>query len=86
VVIPHHVGRLELLVIDRIILADKRQCCLVVEVPPLASHLLMRSRQEVDCLAPARTATLSPSDAPLRCLESALGFTIPARMEDARPI
>jgi hypothetical protein len=42
VVIPHHVGRLEVFVIDRIMLLNERQRGLVVEVLPLASHLLIR--------------------------------------------
>jgi hypothetical protein len=73
-----------MLVRERIKLAHKRQCGLVGAVPPLASPLLMRSRQEVDRLA--RPAALSPRDAPLRGLERALGFTIPPRGEEARPV
>ena len=37
--ILHHIGRLEVLVIDRVVLTNERQRCLVVKVRSLASHL-----------------------------------------------
>ncbi len=45
-VVLEHVGRLQVLVIDRVVAAHQRQRRLVVEVLPLAPHLLMRLRQQ----------------------------------------
>jgi hypothetical protein len=58
----------------------------VVEVLPLSPHLLMRSRHEIHRLPPAMASPLAPGHSALRRLERTLGFAIPARMEDARPI
>jgi hypothetical protein len=41
-VVPDHVGRLQVLVIDGVIGTNERQRCLLVKIPPLATHLLMR--------------------------------------------
>jgi hypothetical protein len=41
-VILEHVGRLQVLVVDYIILTNKRERRLVVKILPLAAHLLMR--------------------------------------------
>ena len=59
-VILHHVGGLEILVIDRVVLTHKCERRLVVKVAPLASHRLMRLGEQCDRLAPAVTAPLAP--------------------------
>jgi hypothetical protein len=55
----------------------------MVKVLPLATHLLMRFRQQLHCLATPTTAFPATRDAPLRGFQRAFGFAIPARMEDA---
>jgi hypothetical protein len=44
-VIPDHVGRLQVFVLDGVVLAHQCQRRLVVEISPLAARLLMRLRQ-----------------------------------------
>jgi hypothetical protein len=51
--ILHHIGRLEIFVIDRVVLLNERQCRLVMKVPPLASHCLMRPGKQLGRFAPA---------------------------------
>jgi hypothetical protein len=85
-VIPHHVGGLQVLVIDRIVGLNERPGCLVVKVTALATDLLMRFRQQCDGLTPAMTSFLAPCDAALRRFQCALGFAIPTGVEDARPV
>jgi hypothetical protein len=46
VVVPDHVGRLQVLMIDGVILAHQLERYLVVEVLSLSLHLLMRLRQQ----------------------------------------
>ena len=46
--ILHHIGGLEILVIDGVVLLNERQCRLMMEVRPLAAHRLMRLCQEGD--------------------------------------
>jgi hypothetical protein len=55
-----HIGRLQVLVIDHIVLAYQDERRFVVEILSLASHLLMRFRQQLHGLAPAVTAFLTP--------------------------
>jgi hypothetical protein len=86
VVIPHHVGDPQILVIDRVVALDERQCRLVVEVLALATHRLMRLRQQADRLPPAMTPLLALGDAPLAFRQVPLGFAVVARREDARAI
>jgi hypothetical protein len=81
-----HVGRLQVFVIDHIVRANERKRRLVVEVLPLAAHRLMRFRQQLHGLAPAVAALFAPRDSALRCFQRPLGFAIPARRKDARPI
>jgi hypothetical protein len=85
VVILDHLGRLSMLVIDRLVGAHKGERRLVVKVAPLAPHLLphllMRLCQQLDRFAPAVAVLLSARDTALRGLQCALGFAIPARRE-----
>ena len=87
-VVPNHIGDLQVLMIDRVILLNERitQCRLMVEVLSPATHSLMRPGQQGDCLAPPTTALLTTGDAALRLLQRAFGFAIPTRREDARAI
>jgi hypothetical protein len=68
VVILHHVGGLQVLVIDRVLLTQKGERGLVVEILPLTPHVLMCLGQERHRLAPAVTAALAARDTPLRSL------------------
>jgi hypothetical protein len=61
----HQVGGLEVLVRDRVVLADELECALVVNVLPLAPDLLMRLGQDLHRLAPALAALLPARDPPL---------------------
>ena len=82
----HHGGGLEVLVIDRVVLLNELEGYLMVGVLPLSPHLLMRLGQQGHRFASAMTPTFPPSDPPLGCLEGALRFAIPARMKDAGPV
>jgi hypothetical protein len=62
VMVPEHVGRLQVLVIDRVVLPNQRQRCLVMEVCSLASHLLVRFGEQLDRLAPTVTSLLATGD------------------------
>ncbi len=84
--ILHHVGGLEILVIDRVVLTHECVRRLVVKVAPLASHRLVRFGEECDRLASAVAASLAARDTPSRRLERTLGFSIPARVKDACPV
>jgi hypothetical protein len=59
VVIPDHIGRLQVLVIDGIVLSHQRQRGLVVEVNALPLQLLMRLRQQRDRLAASAASLLA---------------------------
>ena len=85
-VILDHIGRLQVLVIDHIILAHEGERRLVVKVPPLAAHRLMRFRQQLHGLATACAALLAAAHAPLRSLERAFGAAIPSWGKDTRAI
>ena len=58
-VMLHHVGRLEIFVIDHIIGAYEGERRLVVKVAPLASHRLVRFGEECDRLASTVAALLA---------------------------
>jgi hypothetical protein len=80
-----HIGRLHILVIDRIMFAHKSQRRLAVEALPLAPYFLMGFRQQRDRFASAIAALLTSAHAALRSFERLFGFAIPARMKDACP-
>jgi hypothetical protein len=63
VVVLEHVGRLQILAIDRIIFAHKSQRRLVVEVLPLAPYFLMGFRQQHDGFASTIAAPLTSAHA-----------------------
>jgi hypothetical protein len=44
VVILHHIGGLQVLVLDAVTPLNERQRCRVMKILPLATHLLMRFR------------------------------------------
>jgi hypothetical protein len=58
----------------------------VLKVLSLATHLLMRLRQQLHLFASAIAALLTARDTPLGGLEAVLRFAIPAGVEDARAI
>jgi hypothetical protein len=59
VVIPHHTGDLQLLVLDPIVGAHKRERRRVVKILSLAAHGLLRLRQHTDGF-PAAVAASFP--------------------------
>jgi hypothetical protein len=82
VVVPEHVGRLYVFMIDRVIGADERERRFVVEVLALPSHRLMRLGKECYRFASTVTTTLPPSDPPLGSRERAFRLPVPSRIED----
>src|SRR5262249_47566237 len=66
VVVLHHIADLQRFVIDGVVLSHQGECRFMVEVLALAAHMLMRPRQQSDCLAPVVTALLAPAHAALR--------------------
>jgi hypothetical protein len=85
-VMLHHSGGLQDLVIDGVMSTYQRQRGLVMKVGPLPPHLLMRFGQKHHRLMPAMTPALPAGYAALRRFQLALRLAIPARMEDACPI
>jgi hypothetical protein len=85
-VILEQVGRLQLFVIDRIVLPHQRQRRLMVKILPLTAHLLVRLRQQRHGFAPALAPFLAPTHPALGGLERALGLAIPSRVKDAHAI
>jgi hypothetical protein len=67
VVVPDHVGRLQVFVIHHIIGAHKGKRRLMVKVLTLAAHGLVRPGKEHNRLAPPMAALLAFRDAPLAC-------------------
>src|SRR6516165_5711314 len=84
--ILEHVGRLQVLMIDHVVLTHERERRLVMKILPLTSYFLMRLGEQYHCLAPAMTPFLAARDTTLRGLERAFRLAIPARREDARAI
>jgi hypothetical protein len=59
-VVPDHIGRLQVLMRDHVVLTHQRERRLVVKVLPLAPDLLVRLGQQYDRLAPAIAPFLAP--------------------------
>jgi hypothetical protein len=60
VVVHEHIGRLQLLVIDRVVGSDQRQGRLMVKVCSLAAHLLMRLGSQLHRFLAAIAPLLAP--------------------------
>jgi hypothetical protein len=86
VMVLHHVGRLQIFVIDRVVLAHQLDRCLMLEILPLAFHRLMRLGQQSHRLTPPIAALLPTGYAALCRFELALGAAIAARVMDHRAI
>ena len=86
VVILEHVGRLQVFVIDGVVLLDKYQRGLLVEISALTLHLEVLLGQQPHSFAPAVASLFAPRDATLRHLEPTLGLSIPTWVENARAI
>jgi hypothetical protein len=85
-VILEHVGRLQVFVINCVVLTNQLERCLVMEVLPLALHFLMRLGEQCHRLAPTCAAFLAARNTPLRGLQRAFGFALPTGGEDARTV
>jgi hypothetical protein len=83
-VVPEHVGRVQVLMIDRVVLLHERQCRLAMTVLPLSPYLQTRLGEQYHSLAPAIAPTLPPRDTPLGHLQRTLRLAVPTRVEDAR--
>jgi hypothetical protein len=83
---PDHIARLQVLMIDRVVLSNERERRLVVKVRSLASHRLVRFGKESDGLASAITPLLAARVPPLGSFKRALCLAIRAGGADARPI
>src|SRR5262249_18153885 len=68
---------------DHVVLTHDGERRLVMKILPLASHRLMRLRQQCHSLAPAITPFLASCDAPLCRLQRLFSLAIPAGVEDA---
>jgi hypothetical protein len=77
-VVPDHVGRLQILMVNRVVFAQQRERCLEVKVLSLATYLLMRFGKQDNRFLAAVAALLAPGYPTLRAFQRALGFTIPA--------
>ncbi len=82
VVVLHHVGRLQVFVIDRVVLTHQRQRRLVVEVGSCPPYPLMRLGEQLDRLSPAVAALLPPRHPPLGTLEVQFSHAEDARVGD----
>src|SRR5262249_40247456 len=84
VVVPDHVGRLQIFVVDGVVLVHERQCGLMMEVGALALHLQVCLRkQPYRFLAPI-AALLASGDPPLAAPQIRLGTAGAARVVDHR--
>ena len=74
------VGDLYVFMIAHVVLLNHRQGCCVVEVPPLALHLLVRFGEQVHGLPMAVAAFLPSGFRALCCFEPTLGTAVAARI------
>jgi hypothetical protein len=65
-VVLEQIGRLQIFVRDRIVLADNGKRCLLVEVSALALHLQVLLRQQYGRFPATAASLLAACDAPLR--------------------
>src|SRR5262249_12124745 len=82
-VVLDHVGRLQVLMIDRVVGANEGEGRLMVKVRALALHLQMRPGEQLHRFATASAAFLAATHPALGGLECSLSLAIPARMKDA---
>ncbi len=82
-VIPEHVGRLQVLVINHIIGTHQGERRLMMKVLPLAAHRLMRLGEQDNRFPATMAPYLAPRDPALRGLQCPLGFAIPTGRKDA---
>ena len=75
-VVPDHVGRLQILKVDGIILLDQRVRFFVVKVAPLPLHLLVRLCEQVHRLAPSVAPLLPSGYAPLAAAQICFRFVV----------
>ena len=85
-VIPDHVGRLQVFVVDRVVGSDQRERRLMMKILSLAAYLLMRLRQQCGRLPATIAPFLAPRNSALGGFQRALGFAIPTRRIDARGV
>jgi hypothetical protein len=79
-VVAHQSADLQLVEIDRVVLAQQRKRGLVVEVAPLPLHLLLFALEELYRLATARAALRAATHAPVGFGEQLLGLAVAARV------
>jgi hypothetical protein len=81
-----HMGRLQIFVLDRIVLSHNGKRRLMKKVLPLAAHLLMRLGEQDSRLLAAVAAFFPAHHTALGGLERAFRLAIPSGRKDARAI
>jgi hypothetical protein len=78
--ILEQVGRLQVLIIDRVVLAHQRERRFVVKILPLALHILVRFRQQFHGFAAPVAALLAARHPPLAATQIRLSLPVTARV------
>jgi hypothetical protein len=86
VVVLEHVGRLQILMIDGVVLLHKVKRRLVVKVDPLALYREVRFGEQLRRFPAAVTPLLAARHSALRGFEAALCLTVTAGIVDHRAI
>ena len=81
-----HVDRLQILMIDGVVLLNQMKRRLVVKVGPLALHLQMRFREHLHRFTAAVTPLLAACYLPLCRFQAMFGFAVTAGIMDHRAI
>src|SRR5262249_15896987 len=84
-VIPDHVGHLQILMVNRVILAHQRRCGFMVEIPPLSPDLLVRFGEQFYRLTASVTPFYAPRNQALTATTIGFAFAVGARVMDHRP-
>src|SRR5262249_52409525 len=85
-VVPEHVGCLQVLVVDGVVGLNQSPSHLVMKVLSLAARVLMRPGKQRHRLASAVASLLAPAHPALGDLQRPFGLAIPARRQDARAV
>jgi hypothetical protein len=83
VVIPNHVGNLQVFYVDHIVAAYQHERSLMVKVSSLPLNVLMLPLQQLQCFLPALASLLPARHPPLRLGKLLLGFAVVARVLDS---
>jgi hypothetical protein len=84
--VPDHVGRLQVFMVDHVVLLNEGQRRLMVEIRSLTAHFLMRLGKQRYRFPTAVAPLLAATHPPLCGFERTLGLAIAPGREDARTI